>query len=319
MSQVKYYDTGSGQWLNAIIGAQGAQGTTGIQGPYGFQGIQGAQGPQGTTGTQGAQGIQGIQGLQGTQGIQGVQGTQGLQGTIGVQGFTGVQGIVFGSTPPANQGVLWVNTSASSSSIQGTQGLQGSQGLQGPLPSAPLTLAYSATSTDPLTITSANGHGGSNYAGLMTLQNTNSGATNNTKSIRMNSTGGLEIINSAYSSTIFAVSDSGNVNISGTYNGVTLSDSGWNSVSLTNGFSATSPAPAYRLLNGVVFLRGGVTGGTGNTSAFTLPSGYRPAVNSVIATQQYGTSNDTYITVNTDGTVVPNTSASWLFVSFPIG
>ena len=45
MSQLKYYDTGSSQWLPVLAGAQGIQGI------------------QGTTGTQGATGTQGIQGL----------------------------------------------------------------------------------------------------------------------------------------------------------------------------------------------------------------------------------------------------------------
>jgi hypothetical protein len=43
MSQLKYYDTGTSQWLPAVVGVQG---TTGIQG---IQGLQGAQGATGTT------------------------------------------------------------------------------------------------------------------------------------------------------------------------------------------------------------------------------------------------------------------------------
>jgi hypothetical protein len=51
MSQLKYYDTGSGQWLPVLAGAQG---TTGLQG------LTGSQGLQGTTGLQGTQGLQGL-------------------------------------------------------------------------------------------------------------------------------------------------------------------------------------------------------------------------------------------------------------------
>ena len=53
-------------------------------------------------------------------------------GTVqGVQGTTGEKGIVFASVAPANQSILWVNTTLSSSSIQGATGVQGPSGLQG--------------------------------------------------------------------------------------------------------------------------------------------------------------------------------------------
>jgi hypothetical protein len=47
MSQLKYYDTGSAQWLPALAGAQG---TIGTQGTFGTQGTLGAQGTQGQKG-----------------------------------------------------------------------------------------------------------------------------------------------------------------------------------------------------------------------------------------------------------------------------
>jgi hypothetical protein len=49
--------------------------------------------------------------VQGLQGVQGVQGLQGLQGIQGLQGQIGVQGLAVGNTAPANQGVLWLDTS----------------------------------------------------------------------------------------------------------------------------------------------------------------------------------------------------------------
>lgn len=44
MSVLRYYDTGSGQWLPVVSGAQGIQGTAGFIGSNGIQGIQGIQG-----------------------------------------------------------------------------------------------------------------------------------------------------------------------------------------------------------------------------------------------------------------------------------
>jgi hypothetical protein len=62
-----------------------------------------------------------------------------------------------------------------------------------------------------LNVITDNGHGGANYAGIMTMTNTNTGATNPNKYIRLNPTGDLEIINSAYSATIMGLSDAGTV------------------------------------------------------------------------------------------------------------
>ena len=104
------------------------------------------------------------------------------------------------------------------------------------------------------------------------------------------------------------------LSVSGTVTGSNLSgDSGWINPTLGNSFSvAGGNTVSYRLLNNVVYLRGALTGGTAGASAFTLPVGYRPAAASNFANQIYGTGTFCYITVNADGTVVPNNSAAWL-------
>ena len=99
----------------------------------------------------------------------------------------------------------------------------------------------------------------------------------------------------------------------------TTGDSGWIQItSFTNSFTATNNV-YYRKLNNVVWIRGSVSGGTANTSAFTLPAGYRPSTGWVAATQEYGTSNITYVTIQADGTCTPIGSATWFNISFPIG
>lgn len=182
------------------------------------------------------------------------------------------------------------------------------------------TLASASTTIDPLTISTANEHGGSGYAGLMKLENSGAGVTTPKKFVRMNNAGALEIVNDGYTSTILNLADNGNLSISGTYNGAQIGDTGWITVSsFTNSFSGTNVA--YRRINSVVYLRGRVTGGTANASAFNLPSGFRPSTTDfVVATQQYGTSSITYTTVQQDGNVVPNASSTWLSgVVVPIG
>ena len=188
--------------------------------------------------------------------------------------------------------------------------------------SAPLTLSQSSNNANyPLTISSANEQGGgAGWVDIMKLINSKSGATNSTKHIRMNSSGGLEIVNNAYSSTIFSVSDSGNVNAAGSYNGASLGDTGWISISSFQNSYSGGGSPAYRKINNVVYLRGRVSGGTSNTTAFNLPANYRPAVDTVITVQQFGTANLNYVTVQPDGNVIPNGNAAWLSsVIFPTG
>lgn len=72
--------------------------------------------------------------------------------------------------------------------------------------------------TSALTIAgNVNGRGGVGYLDALTLTSTYSAATNPNKWIRLNPIGGLEIINSAYTSAIMSLSDSGNLSVSGTY------------------------------------------------------------------------------------------------------
>lgn len=188
--------------------------------------------------------------------------------------------------------------------------------------SAPLTLSQSGNhSSYPLTISSANEQdGGAGYVDILKLINSKSGATNPAKHIRLNSTGGLEIVNDAYSTTIFAITDSGAVSTSGAINSATIGDTGWTNVSsFSNSFVSGGNTPGYRKINGVVYLRGNIGGGTANTTAFILPVGYRPTTDFVIVTQQLGTANLDYVTIYTDGRVVPNATSTWLTgITFPI-
>ena len=62
------------EWLESLVGADGAQGPQGDPGPAGADGAQGPQGIQGPAGADGAQGPQGIQGPQGDPGPAGADG-----------------------------------------------------------------------------------------------------------------------------------------------------------------------------------------------------------------------------------------------------
>lgn len=252
----------------------------------------------------------------------------------------------YGSTPSDNDLLaydttsgLWKNQTAAQAGLQTrvldvsdaeigylknvTSDIQTQINEKAALLSPTITMASFASANsgiDPVTISTANGHGGAGYAGIMTIENSTSGATNTRKFIRLNNTGGLEIVNNAYTDTIFYLADNGNLSELGTVNGSTIGDTGWQSVSsFSNGFTAPT-AVAYRKINNVVYMRGNLNSGTANAVAFTLPDGYRPSVNVVVPVQQYGTANTSYVTVNTNGDVTPNASAGWLSsVIFPIG
>lgn len=81
----------------------------------------------------------------------------------------------------------------------------------------------------------------------------------------------------------------------------------WVTASLTNSWAVVSSynTPRYRLeADGVtVRLSGAIQSGTSATSAFTLPSGLRPANSVVLAAVDFSHNAGAYLTVATSGTV----------------
>jgi hypothetical protein len=73
-----------------------------------------------------------------------------------------------------------------------------------------------ATATgSAIQLTGKDTQGGTGWFDFLKATNITSGATNPNKTIRLNSTGFLEIINSAYTATIFSLSDAGALSVSG--------------------------------------------------------------------------------------------------------
>jgi len=66
-----------------------------------------------------------------------------------------------------------------------------------------------------LTATGKDTIGGTGYFDFLRATNTTSGVANGTKTFRLNNTGAIEIINSAYSATIFSLSDAGAFSVPG--------------------------------------------------------------------------------------------------------
>jgi len=76
-----------------------------------------------------------------------------------------------------------------------------------------ITYTPTATSGAALFLTGKDSQGGTGYLDFIKVTNTTSGATNPSKSLRLNSTGNIEIVNSAYTSVILSLSDSGQLTV----------------------------------------------------------------------------------------------------------
>jgi hypothetical protein len=148
-------------------------------------------------------GPQGYQGYQGVQGAQGTQGPQGVQGAVGPN-YQNAYNQANTATTLAQNAYNYANTSitVSGGSITGR-----------------LNVTYQPVSTTnaAIQITAANTQGGTGYADVLKFINGSSGATNPNKSLRLSSTGAIEIVNSAYSATLLSLSDAGNLSVSGDY------------------------------------------------------------------------------------------------------
>jgi hypothetical protein len=97
--------------------------------------------------------------------------------------------------------------------------------------SGQLLVSYTGSgSSAGIIVTTSNTVGGLNYADFLKVTNTASGATNGSKTMRLNSTGTLEILNSAYGATVFSVTDTGLISIN-------ASSSATDGVAVNNGIA----------------------------------------------------------------------------------
>jgi hypothetical protein len=164
-----------------------------------------------------------------------------------------------------------------------------------------LNITYNPSSASGAAIqaTGKDSQGGVGYFDFLKTTNTTSGATNANKTFRTNSTGALEIINSAYTGTILSLTDAGALTVGGTTlptatgttgQVLTLSSAGtaaWSTpssggsnivvLSSSGGsqfqFPATSNAVSTSYFN--LETAGGISGVSVNTTnkTFTLPAG----------------------------------------------
>jgi hypothetical protein len=97
-----------------------------------------------------------------------------------------------------------------------------------------VNITYQPASTigSALTIVAANTIGGTGYADVLRITNSSAGATTPNKSIRLNQTGGIEIIDSNYGNNILTLTDAGDLSIRGNVT----------SAGIKSGYNANRPA-----------------------------------------------------------------------------
>lgn len=92
-------------------------------------------------------------------------------------------------------------------------------------------------------------------------------------------------------------------------NSVTFTNS-WTDYDASHPGNEYGPAGYYKDAMGIVHLCGLISGGTLNTSAFTLPAGFRPAWRQIYTCLSGANGNPRRLDITADGQVIVNTSAS---------
>ena len=117
----------------------------------------------------------------------------------------------------ASGNVVAASSQASTSTTTGALVVVGGVGIAGATNTANVNVTYNPTSTTGagITVTAKDTQGGIGYADFLRVTNTTSGATNPNKTFRLNSTGAIQIVNSAYSAILFSLTDSGDTVTSG--------------------------------------------------------------------------------------------------------
>jgi hypothetical protein len=102
----------------------------------------------------------------------------------------------------------------SASNTTGALVINGGAGITGNI-----NLVYNPVTAigSAIQLTGKDTQGGTGYFDFLKATNTTSGATNPNKTFRLSSIGGIELINSAYTTTILSLSDAGVMNVSGSY------------------------------------------------------------------------------------------------------
>lgn len=306
------------EWLDSLVGPAGADGAQGEPGPQGEQGIQGEPGVSGTTAVLAHQ-VKAGEALTKGQAVY-------VSSADGTNMIVSKASNAMESTSSKTMGLITTNLEHNGQGTLITEGLLAGLNTNSANAGDPVWLGTNGNLIyGLLNKPSAPAH--LVFIGVVTRSNQNNGEIfvkpQNGFEVRELHDAVIESNGSVADNEVFAYDSTSGMwkNQTAAEAGLqALEDTGWQSVSsLANGFTAPT-AVAYRRINGIVYMRGNLFNGTANTGAFTLPPGYRPSVDVVVPVQKYGTPNLDYITIGTNGVVLPNSTAAWLSsVIFPVG
>ena len=174
------------------------------------------------------------------------------------------------------------------------------------------------------------------YGAIQYLYNSTGGATNPAKQIRINSSGGYEIVNSANTAVISTLTDSGNLSISGQISSSQFNGSGagltgtasslsigGNAATATNATNATNATTATNVSGGSVSATSGTfssavsassfsgagTGLTGTASSLSIGGNAATATNATTATNVSGGGTVSASTITAAGSVTAGSFA----------
>jgi hypothetical protein len=172
-----------------------------------------------------------------------------------------------------------------------------------------ITYNPTATTGAALFLTGKDSQGGTGYFDFLKATNTTSGATNPNKSFRLNSTGAVEIVNSAYTATIFSLTDAGAVTFGGTTfpttngtNGYVLTSNGTGGSSWTavaGGGSMTYPGAGIPNSTGTAWGTSYTTTGSGTVVALATSPAFTTSITT--GSTSFDILNTTATTVNAFG------------------
>jgi hypothetical protein len=209
-------------------------------------------------------------------------------------------------------------------------------------PSLQLVTTSGASSSNQITLSGAgdntstysslrfagyNQGGGTGYHGFFEVQNTYASATNPKKFFRLNSTGDLQIINSAYTANLFNLTDGGALTIPSTltvggggviYNGATSGNVIFKATSIAGTNTITLPAASgtVALTTDIISQKKQEYTATAGQTTFTVTNGYAIGAVQVfangiaLASSDYTASNGTTVVLN-DARVVGDNIIIW--------
>lgn len=141
-----------------------------------------------------------------------ITGQANIAGNIITSSINATGRILLGSGTTSN--VVVDATTTSSSTTTGALVVNGGAGVKGNLFIGNLVTIQSNLALSSLAINGTATKGGAGFHDFLSVTN-QGGGTNPTKWFRTNNTGGFEIVNNAYTTAIFVLSDSGELNLSG--------------------------------------------------------------------------------------------------------